>query len=94
MKWYSEMVPWPPHGFTPLGIELKAERRVPSGENHGEIKNIPTTNAFGLKNNGRQRNPQAFASIQMPLSKIHVIRTDIAHITHLVNRTPRRMKNR
>ncbi|MFM7518288.1 MAG: hypothetical protein ACKO3V_15225, partial [Pirellula sp.] len=75
-------------------IELKAEWRVPSVENHGEIKNIPTTNAFGLKNNGRQRNPQGFASIQMPLSKIHVIRTDIAHITHLVNRTPRRMKNR
>jgi len=60
------MVLRPPHGFMPQGVELKAERRKPSFENHGKIKDIPTltgvlacfhlhqNNAFGHKNNDRQ----------------------------------------
>jgi hypothetical protein len=29
-------------GFTPNGVELKAERRKPSGEKHRDIENIPS----------------------------------------------------
>ena len=28
--------------FTPNGVELKAERRKPSGEKHGDIEDIPS----------------------------------------------------
>jgi hypothetical protein len=29
-------------GFTPNGVELKAERRKPSGEKHRDIEDIPS----------------------------------------------------
>jgi hypothetical protein len=29
-------------GFTPNGVELKAERRKPSGEKHCDIEDIPS----------------------------------------------------
>jgi hypothetical protein len=29
-------------GFTPNGVELKAERRKPSGEKHCDIENLPS----------------------------------------------------
>jgi hypothetical protein len=33
---------WPPFGFMPNGVELKAERRKPSGEKHCDIEDIPS----------------------------------------------------
>jgi hypothetical protein len=32
----------PSAGFTPNGVELKAERRKPSGEKHCDIEDIPS----------------------------------------------------
>ena len=33
---------WPPIGFTPKGVEIKAERRKPSGEKHCDIEDTPS----------------------------------------------------